>query len=343
MEFKLNSGMVLSDFGKPYIVAELNTSHMGKIDTAKEMISTAKEAGCDCVKFQSWSAETLYSKSYYEQNPIAKRFFDKLSFSEEALMELVNYCKSIEIGFASTPYSRREVDFLVNKCEVPYIKIASMDLTNLPFLEYIAKSGTPMVLSTGMGEMDEIVKAVRTIHKAGNQNVCLLHCTSIYPPEISTIRLKNILGLRERFPDCAIGYSDHSIGIEIASAAVALGACMVEKHFTLDNSKIGIDNQMATEPREMAQLVRNCHNVQLALGSEDRIVFSAEIEQRHNMRRSIVATRDLFAGDSIKPEDLDVKRPGTGFSPEKMADLIGNTLLRDVGADTLITDADVEN
>ena len=343
MEFKLNSGMVLSDFGKPYIVAELNTSHMGKIDTAKEMISTAKEAGCDCVKFQSWSAETLYSKSYYEQNPIAKRFFDKLSFSEEALMELVNYCKSIEIGFASTPYSRREVDFLVNKCEVPYIKIASMDLTNLPFLEYIAKSGTPMVLSTGMGEMDEIVKAVRTIHKAGNQNVCLLHCTSIYPPEISTIRLKNILGLREHFPDCAIGYSDHSIGIEIASAAVALGACMVEKHFTLDNSKIGIDNQMATEPREMAQLVRNCHNVQLALGSEDRIVFSAEIEQRHNMRRSIVATRDLFAGDSIKPEDLDVKRPGTGFSPEKMADLIGNTLLRDVGADTLITDADVEN
>ncbi len=343
MEFKLNSGMVLSDFGKPYIVAELNTSHMGKIDTAKEMISTAKEAGCDCVKFQSWSAETLYSKSYYEQNPIAKRFFDKLSFSEEALMELANYCKSIEIGFASTPYSRREVDFLVNKCEVPYIKIASMDLTNLPFLEYIAKSGTPIVLSTGMGEMDEIVKAVRTIHKAGNQNVCLLHCTSIYPPEISTIRLKNILGLRERFPDCAIGYSDHSIGIEIASAAVALGACMVEKHFTLDNSKIGIDNQMATEPGEMAQLVRNCHNVQLALGSEDRIVFSAEIEQRHNMRRSIVATRDLFAGDSIKPEDLDVKRPGTGISPEKMADLIGNTLLRDVGADTLITDADVEN
>jgi len=343
MEFKLNSGVVLSDFGKPYIVAELNTSHMGEIDLAKKMISAAKEAGCACVKFQSWSAETLYSKSYYEQNPIAKRFFNKLSFSEEALMELANYCKSIEIGFASTPYSRREVDFLVNKCEVPYIKIASMDLTNLPFLEYIAKSGTPMVLSTGMGEMDEIVKAVRTIHKAGNQNVCLLHCTSIYPPEISTIRLKNILGLRERFPDCAIGYSDHSIGIEIASAAVALGACMVEKHFTLDNSKIGIDNQMATEPREMAQLVRNCHNVQLALGSEDRIVFSAEIEQRHNMRRSIVATRDLFAGDSIKPEDLDVKRPGTGFSPEKMADLIGNTLLRDVGADTLITDADVEN
>ena len=342
MEFKLNNRMGLSDFGKPYIVAELNTSHMGKIDNAKEMISNAKEAGCDCVKFQSWSAETLYSKSYYEQNPIAKRFFNKLSFSEEALMELVNYCKSIEIGFASTPYSRREVDFLVNKCEVPYIKIASMDLTNLPFLEYIAKSGTPIVLSTGMGEMDEIVKAVKTIHKAGNQNVCLLHCTSIYPPEVSTIRLKNILGLREHFPDCAIGYSDHSIGIEIASAAVALGACMIEKHFTLDNSKIGIDNQMATEPGEMAKLVKNCHNVQHALGSEERIVFRAEIEQRQNMRRSIVATRDLFTGDMVKPEDLDVKRPGTGLPPEKMDHLVGKILKRDVVGDTLITEADID-
>ena len=342
MEFKLNNGMVLSDFGKPYIVAELNTSHMGKIDNAKEMISKAKEAGCDCVKFQSWSAETLYSKSYYEQNPIAKRFFNKLSFSEEALMELANYCKSVEIGFASTPYSRREVDFLANKCEVPYIKIASMDLTNLPFLEYIAKSGTPIVLSTGMGEMDEIVKAVKTILRAGNQNLCLLHCTSIYPPEISTIRLKNILGLREQFPECAIGYSDHSIGIEIASAAVALGACMIEKHFTLDNSKIGIDNQMATEPEEMAQLVKNCHNVQLALGSEERIVFSAEIKQRQNMRRSIVATRDLFAGDLIKSDDLDVKRPGTGLPPENMNHLVGKILKRDVIGDTLITEADFD-
>jgi sialic acid synthase SpsE len=343
MEFKLNSGVVLSDFGKPYIVAELNTSHMGEIDLAKKMISAAKEAGCACVKFQSWSAETLYSKSYYEQNPIAKRFFNKLSFGEEALMELATYCKSVDIGFSSTPYSRQEVDFLVNKCEVPYIKVASMDLTNLPFLDYIAISDTPIVLSTGMGEMDEIVKAVKTIHKVGNHNICLLHCTSIYPPEISTIRLKNILGLREQFPDCVIGYSDHSIGTEMSSAAVALGACMIEKHFTLDKSKIGIDNQMATEPEEMAQLIKNCHNVQLALGSEERIVFSAEIEQRQNMRRSIVATRDLLAGDLIKPEDLDVKRPGTGFSPEKMAGLIGKTLLRDVDADTLITDADVED
>jgi sialic acid synthase SpsE len=343
MEFKLNNKLVLSDFGKPYIVAELNTSHMGRIEAAKEMISKAKDAGCDCVKFQSWSAETLYSKSYYEENPIAKRFFNKLSFSEESLKELANYCKSLGIGFSSTPYSRREVDFLNDKCEVPYIKVASMDLTNLPFLEYIAASGAPIVLSTGMGEMDEIVKAVKTINKAGNHNVCLLHCTSIYPPEISTIRLKNILGLREQFPDCAIGYSDHSIGTEIASAATALGACMIEKHFTLDKTKIGIDNQMATEPEEMAQLVNNCHNVQLALGSEERKVFSAEIEQRQKMRRSIIATRDLFAGDSIKPEDLDVKRPGTGFSPEKMAGLIGKILLRDVGADTLITDVDVDN
>jgi sialic acid synthase SpsE len=343
MGFKLTNETVLSDFGKPFIVAELNTSHMGKIDTAKQMISKAKETGCDCVKFQSWSAETLYSKSYYEQNPIAKRFFKKLSFGEEALKELAYYCKTIGIGFSSTPYSRVEVDFLINDCEAPYIKVASMDLTNLPFLEYIAISGAPIVLSTGMGEMDEIVKAVNTIQQAGNNNICLLHCVSIYPPEISTIRLKNISGLRNHFPDCAIGYSDHSIGTEMAAAAVALGACMIEKHFTLDKTKIGVDNQMATEPEEMAQLVKNCHNVHVALGSEARIVFSGEIEQRLKMRRSIVAARDLFAGSLIKPEDLDVKRPGTGLSPEKIAGLIGKTLLRDVGADSLITDADVDN
>ena len=254
---RLHDSTVLSDFNRPYIVAEINTSHFGNMGIAKEMIDQAKKAGCDCVKFQSWSAKSLYSKSYYDENPIAKRFVKKFAFSDAELIEVSEYSKKSGIAFSSTPYSRVEVDFLLEKCNVPYIKVASMDLNNYPYLDYIARSGTPIVLSTGMGELEEIQKAVETIEKTGNKNICILHCISIYPPEMSTIRLNNILGLRENFPDYSIGFSDHSIGTEMASAAVALGACMIEKHFTLDKTKIGMDNQMASEPEEMALLVRN--------------------------------------------------------------------------------------
>ncbi len=338
---RLRDSIVLSDFGKPYIVAEINTSHFGNMETAKEMIDQAKEAGCDCVKFQSWSAETLYSKTYYDENPIAKRFVKKFSFSEAELAEVAEYSKKRGIAFSSTPYSREEVDFLLEKCNVPYVKVASMDLNNYPFLDYIARSGAPIVLSTGMGELEEIRKAVEGIENAGNKNICLLHCISIYPPETSTIRLKNILGLRKEFPDYPIGFSDHSIGTEMASAAVALGACMIEKHFTLDRTKIGMDNQMATEPKEMALLVRNCHNIQIALGDAERIVFPAEIEQRKKMRRSIIAAKDLKAGTKLTAEDIDAKRPGTGLPPEKISELVGKTLRRNIEENTLITEADI--
>jgi sialic acid synthase SpsE len=341
-KFKLRNSTILGDYDKPYIVAEVNTSHFGNLETAKKMITKAKEAGCDCVKFQSWSAETLYSKTYYDENPIAKRFVEKFSFSDEELTEVVEYSKNSGIAFASTPYSRAEVDFLLEKCNVPYIKVASMDLNNYPFLEYIARSGAPIVLSTGMGELEEIHRAVETIDNAGNKNICLLHCVSIYPPEVSTIRLRNISGLRKEFPDYPIGFSDHSIGTEMPSAAVALGACMIEKHFTLDRTKIGMDNQMAMEPEEMALLVENCHNVQVALGDVGRVVLPAEMEQRKRIRRSIIVTKDLKAGAKLTADDLDVKRPGTGLPPDKIGVLVGKTLLRDIERDTLMTEADIE-
>ena len=338
---RLRDSTVLSDFNRPYIVAEINTSHFGSTEMAKEMIDQAKEAGCDCVKFQSWSVETLYSKTYYNENPIAKRMFKKFAFSEAELAEVAEYSKKCGIAFSSTPYSQAEVDFLLEKCNVPYIKVASMDLNNYLFLDYIARSGAPIVLSTGMGELDEIHRAVKTIEKSGNNNICLLHCVSIYPPETSTIRLRNISGLRKEFPDYPIGFSDHSIGTEMASAAVALGACMIEKHFTLDRTKIGMDNQMATEPKEMALLVRNCHNVQIALGDTRRVVLPAEMEQRNKIRRSIIAVKDLKTGTKLTADDLDVKRPGSGLPPEKINELIGKTLLRDIEEDTLITEADI--
>jgi N-acetylneuraminate synthase len=342
VSIKLSDSTILGDYGKPYIVAEVNTSHFGEIDLAKKMIDSVKESGCDCVKFQSWSAGTLYSKTFYDENPIAKRFVDKFSFSEEELAEVADYSRENGVAFASTPYSPEEVDFLIERCNVPFIKIASMDLNNYPYLEYIGKTGTPIVLSTGMGDLEEIRRAVETIENTGNSNICLLHCISIYPPELSTIRLKNITGLKREFPEYPIGFSDHSEGIEMASAAIALGACLIEKHLTLDKNKIGMDNQMATEPEEMSLLVKNCHNVQNALGGEERIVQDAELEQREKIRRSIVFTRNMKAGAKITFEDLDAKRPGTGIPPEKMYDLVGKSVSRDVEFDTIILPEDIE-
>ncbi|MDA9671886.1 N-acetylneuraminate synthase family protein, partial [bacterium] len=280
VKFKLLDSSELSKDTKPYVIAEMNTSHFGSMETAKKMIIKAKESGCNCVKFQSWTSDTLYSKTYYGENPIAKRMFNKFSLSEPELLEVANFSRECGISFASTPYSIEEVDFLINDCKAAFIKVASMDLNNYPFLDYIAKTNAPIILSTGMGEISEIKKAVETIEKSGNTKICILHCISIYPSLTSEIRLKNILGLQKEFSNYLVGYSDHSLGIEMASAATALGSVVIEKHFTLDKTKIGMDNQMACEPYEMKQLVQNCHNVHSALGAIDRIVMPSELEQR---------------------------------------------------------------
>ena len=338
---KLRNSFTLGDYSRPYIVAEINTSHFGKLEVAKELIDKAKESGCDCVKFQSWTTDTLYSISYYTENPIAKRFVKKFSFSEDELLGLANYCKEVGIAFASTPYSTSEVDFLINKCDVPYIKIASMDINNLVFLKHIARTKAPIVLSTGMADYDEVVRAVETIEEAGNTNISILHCVSIYPAENDSNRLFNIVGLKDLFPDYPIGFSDHSIGTELAIGAVALGACMIEKHFTLDNKNIGMDNQMATEPSEMKMLVDGCHNVQSALGGKDRILLPEEVDQRKVMRRSVVANKDLSSGSILSMDDFDFKRPGTGFSPETAESLVGKKLNNDISFDQLLTESDI--
>jgi N-acetylneuraminate synthase len=333
---------IIENFKTPFIVAEVNTSHNGNFETAKDMIKNAKECGCNCVKFQSWTAETLNSGSYYSNNPIAKRMFTKFSFTEDTLLQLSLYAKEIGISFSSTPYSKREVDFLVEKTDAPFIKVASMDINNYPFLDYISRTGAPIVLATGMGDMDEIKIAVETIEKAGGKNLCLLHCISIYPPEISTIQLNNIIGLRETFPDYPIGFSDHSLGIEMAAAATALGTALIEKHLTLDKNKIGMDNQMAINPDEMSQMVKNCRNISIALGNKERIISKAELEQRSKMRRSVVYTRDIKAGEILTEKDFDTKRPGTGLQPYKIYELIGKTLVRNVENDKLVLEQDIQ-
>lgn len=336
-----NNSRIIGENQKPYIVAEVNTSHNGNLDTAKTMIAAAKECGCDCVKFQSWTADTLYAKSYYKENPISKRFVTKFSFSEDELLEVAKYAREIGIEFSSTPYSKSEVDFLVEKCNVPFIKIASMDVNNLPFIEYIANTGVPIVLATGMSEFDEIEKAVSVIEGTGNKNLCILHCVSVYPAKHEILDLNNITSLKKAFPSYCVGFSDHSIGAEAACASIAMGAALIEKHFTLDSSKIGMDNQMATEPEQMKKLVESCHNVHLALGKFDREITNEEKEQQLKMRRSVIVTRDLKAGDTLTAEDLDAKRPASGMPPTDIPSLIGKTLSRDIEADTLLTEDDI--
>ena len=333
---KLNSGMTIENHGKPYFIAELNTSHFGKVDIASSMIDAAKEAACDCVKFQSWSADTLYSQTYYRRNPVAKRFVEKFSFSPSELKGLSDHARAQRISFASTPYSREEVDFLLEQCGVPFIKIASMEINNYPYLDYVARTGSAIILSTGMADTAEITRAVQLILDAGNENLCVLHCVSIYPAEPSTINLHNILELRELFPGVAIGYSDHTLGLETPLGAIALGAPVIEKHFTLDNKKIGMDNQMAMEPQEFKAMIRACHTAWASLGERRRVVSDQELAQRTNMRRSVVTRRPIAAGEIICAEDLDFKRPGDGFSPGEVELVIGKTAVQDIDMDEVI-------
>ncbi len=336
-----NDGGFVEDYGSPYFIAEVNSSHNGNLEIARKMIDAAAIAGCSCVKFQSWSSASLYSKTYYKENPIAKRFVDKFSLSKEQLKEMSDYCRLKGISFSSTPYSEEEVDFLVEECNVPFIKIASMELNNLTFLKYIGEKHIPLVLSTGMGEMEEIEKAIEEIERTGNRDIVILHCVSIYPAAPGIVNLNNILGLRERFPDYPIGFSDHTLGDGAAVAAIALGAAVIEKHMTLDAKKIGMDNQMAMESNDLSILVSKCKEINRALGSKERRMSAEEYEQRKNMRRSVVAVRDLEKGTVLQRKDLYAKRPGTGIPPDKADMLVGHKINKDIEADTLILEEDI--
>lgn len=341
MAIKLNNGRVISSNHLPYFVAELNTSHFGDLAKAKKMIDAAKESDCDCVKFQSWTQDSLYSSDFYNENPIAKRFIKKLSLGNNELIELAKYCKKIEIDFASTPYSINEVDFLLSNCDVPFIKVASMDINNLQFLRYIAKSGSSIVLSTGMAEGHEIELAVNELETYGAKNIVILHCISIYPSPHEIINLNNVLHFKTKYEKHEIGYSDHTLGIEVACASVSLGANMIEKHFTLDNSIIGFDNQMAIEKEEFKFLINSCKNIFNSLGIKNRKVGNEEIYQRLKMRRSLVAKQDINPGEYLSEENVCAKRPGTGISVSFWDNYMGKKVGRHIKKDTLIKLEDI--
>jgi len=321
----------------PYFIAELNSSHLGKIDLAFEMIEAAKESGIDCVKFQSWSESSLYSKTYYQANPIAKRFVKKFSLSSSELRKLGDFCKDIGISFSSTPYSEEEVDFLVDQQDVPFIKIASMEINNHSYLDYIARKNIPIILSTGMANMEEVDSAFKVIMESGNENLGLLHCVSIYPGPEERINLNNITTFLDKYPSIVIGYSDHTTGLGAPVSAVALGARIIERHFTLDPTAVGMDNQMATSPSDMGRIVKACKESFRALGSYKRSLSADELDQRLSMRRSLVAKCDMKEGEVLTKEKIIFKRPGSGIPPTSLDSVIGMKLTRAIESDEMIT------
>lgn len=345
---KLTQTHTVADFTEPYIIAELGSNHNGDMELAKNLIRAAKEAGADCVKFQSWSKETIFSRKTYEDNYfIADDYRDRTDFtlesiveaysiSEEELLQMKSFADSLGIDCTSTPFSKKEVDFLVDVMKAPFIKVASMDLNNYPFLDYIARKGKPIVISTGLSELFEIDRAIRTIENAGNNQIVILHCVSIYPPRDEQVNLNNIDTLRTLYPNYPIGFSDHTLGVSVPIASVVKGVCLLEKHFTLDKNMEGWDHKVSATPDEMALIVSETKRVAKALGTT-RIQVQEKADRIQSFRRSIVSTRKIKAGEVIKKEDLDFKRPATGLPPEAFENTIGRTAKVDIEFDKPIT------
>lgn len=304
------------------IIAEIGANHNGDINLAKKMIDAAKGCGCDVVKFQSWTYDSLFNKDFKDLEDDARRY----SLTEQDFRELFRYCRGIE--FLCTPFSRDEVDFLVDM-GMKRIKIASMDLNNLEFLEYVAKKGKPIILSTGLGSKTEIIEAVWTIEEH-NKDLTILHCVSHYPPDDGNINLNNIVGLQERYPRYTIGFSDHSIGTDIAIAAAALGADVIEKHFTIDRNMEGWDHGISATPEEMAKIVDGVRRVQMARGEYERMLTKTDHKMKPKFRRSAIALRDINKGEVVEREDLTFKRPGTGIPPNMVSHLVGHKARRNI-------------
>lgn len=324
---------VVNEFAEPLIIADVGANFNGDMNLAKKMVLKAKEAGIDVVKFQCWTKDTIVVKSEWENKPAALKSFgherqdellDFLALSVGGHQELKRFCDENEIMFSSTPISLQHVD-LLTELDVPFFKVASMDLNHLSFLRYIAKKGKPIVLSTGMGTINEISKAVEVIYGAGNEQLILLHCTSLYPPDDNEVNLNNIDYLREVF-GIQVGYSDHTLGYSIPLAAVVKGVSVIEKHYTLDKTMVGWDHAVSATPEEFEVIVKESKRIVNALGNKIRTVGAREEEKKTVFRRSIVAKRDLQKGTVITYGDIDFKRPGTGIAPSDYEKVLNRKL-----------------
>ena len=347
---KLNlDGRLIGPGELPYIIAEIGSNHNGDLKLCKKLIESAKRCGANAVKFQSWSNTSLISQAEYQRNTNysdKKKHFgsleemvEKYQLTPEQHFDVKKYCDKIGITFLSSGFSPYEID-LLDQLEVPAFKIASMDINHLPLLSYIASKHKPVILSTGMATLSEIDNAISKLKKEGAGPIAVLHCISIYPPAYETINLRNIKMLTKAF-NVPVGFSDHSLGTAIPLAAIALGACIIEKHFTLDKNLNGWDHAISADPSDLEIIVREGKNIFNALGSSTRSVTQEEMEKRKKFRRSIVLKRTMEKGEKIKLKDIDCKRPGTGIAPDEMKYLIGRTLNRSIEGDHELTWDDV--
>ena len=330
---------------KPYVIAELGANHNGDMELAKTMIKTAKECGADCVKLQSFGTHSIFSKKVFEDNYFLnddyrnrtdytlETIIEKYALDRTQHEELKAYCDELEIDFASTPFTHDEVDMLVD-LDVPFIKVASMDIDNIPFLKYIASKGKPVVISTGLRGLDDIVLAIEALEQGGCKEIVVLHCVSIYPPEDTQVNLNNIDMLRMNF-GYPTGYSDHTFGTVAPIMSLAKNVCIIEKHFTMDKEMVGWDHKISANPEEMKIICDAAEQGYKMMGSYRKVVVESQ-ERRDAFLRSIITAKDLKAGHVITEADLDYKRPGTGIPPKYYEILIGKTLKRDIGADELI-------
>jgi N-acetylneuraminate synthase len=343
---------VTFDQGRPtYVIAEIGANHNGDLDLARRMIKAAKDLECDCVKFQSWDT-TIFSREVYEKNYFLsddyrdrkdyslKEIVAKFAFDFEKLRVMRDYCREVSIDFASTPFDPKQVQDLVT-LDAPFIKIASMDLNNNEMLRAAARTGKPILLSTGFGTLGEIDHAVSTIEAEGNTKIVLLHCVSLYPPPDEMVNLNNMEMLQKAF-HYPVGFSDHTLGFEISLAAIAKKAVVLEKHFTLDKKMFGWDHHMSADPAEMRVITRAVHRIHAALGTTRRTVGADEMARRPSYRRSIVSARHMPAGRTVAPEDLTFRRPGNGLEPNFASVLVGMVARHDIAADTVLKLADFQ-
>ena len=328
---------------KVYIIAEAGVNHNGSLDIAKKLVDEAKKSGADCIKFQTFIAENIISKNAkqakYQTKNIGKEqsqleMIKKLELSFEDFKQLNNYCIEKNIDFLSTAFDLESIDFL-ESLGMNTWKIPSGEITNLPYLIKIAKLKKKVILSTGMSTMKEIEDAVNIFKKYGTTDITILHCTTQYPTLFEDVNLNAMLSIKEKF-GYDVGYSDHTKGIEVPIAAVALGATVIEKHFTLDNNMIGPDHKASLQPDELKKMVESIRNIELSLGDGRKVVASSEKENMSIARKSIVAKKSIRKGQLLSEENITVKRPGDGISPMKWFDILGTVAIRDFEEDELI-------
>ncbi|WP_282112404.1 N-acetylneuraminate synthase [Maribacter stanieri] len=328
------------------IIAEAGVNHNGDITLAKKLIDAAADAGVDYVKFQTFNSKKLVSKSaqkadYQKQNTNDEvesqlKMLQKLELSKNDHLILIDYCKTKNIKFLSTAFDLDSIDFL-EELKIDLWKVPSGEITNLPYLRKLGGLGKPVIISTGMAEMSEIEDAINVVTSSGTdiKDITVLHCNTEYPTPMQDVNLTAMNTIKDVFK-VPIGYSDHTLGIEIPIAAVALGATVIEKHFTLDNSMDGPDHKASLEPQELKKMVTAIRNIEQAMGNGIKVPSPSEVKNKPIARKSIVANVDIFRGEVFNENNITVKRPGTGISPMKWDEVIGTTATKNYKADELI-------